>query len=188
MNADDTINELWVDGVQQAAGTYTGGDGQWIGGTGILTVLTGPGTGSPYDEWTAGPFANTLTDTSPTLDFDGGGLATGIEWVVGGDPTVGSDDAGNAPTFDNSDPDKFVFSFKRRDLAAADANTSIAVQYSTSLATASWMVATDGVDGVTLDDSGVPNAGFHTVVVSIPKALAPGGRLFARLKVAVTMP
>jgi hypothetical protein len=28
-------------------------------------------------------------------------------------------------------------------------------------------------------------AGFHTVVVSIPKALAPGGRLFARLKVAV---
>lgn len=44
----------------------------------------------------------------------------------------------------------------------------------------------NGVDGVTIGNSGVPGAGFHTVVVAIPKALVPGGLLFARLKVAVT--
>jgi hypothetical protein len=141
---------------------------------------------SGYATW-AGGFAG-LTNTSPSFDFDAGGLATGVEWVVGGDPTVGSDDAGNAPIFNNSDPNKFVFSFNRRDLAAADPNTSIAVQYSTSLAAGSWTTAAHGVAGVTIDDTGVPGAGFHTVVVSIPKALAPAGTLFARLKVEMTTP
>jgi hypothetical protein len=42
------------------------------------------------------------------------------------------------------------------------------------------------VNGVTIADSAVPEAGFRTVLVSIPKSLAgPGGRLFARLSVVV---
>lgn len=145
------------------------------------------GGGSPYDTWADGPFSGTLTDPSASLDFDNGGLATGIEWVVGGDPTLGSDDAGKAPTFSNSDPANFVFTFRRSDAANTDANTTITVQYGTTLG--AWTPATNGVDGVTIDDTAVPEAGFRTVVVTIPKSLAgPGGKLFARLKVDVTVP
>jgi hypothetical protein len=126
-----------------------------------------------------------LSDPSPALDVDGGGLATGVEWVVGGDPTVGSDDPSRAPTLGNSDPNTFVFTYKRRDAAQADSNTTITVQYGTDLSAGGWTTAADGVNGVTIDATGVPEAGFHTVVVSIPKSLAVGGKLFARLKVAV---
>ena len=138
-----------------------------------------------YGTWAQGPFAGPLGNTSPSLDFDGGGLATGIEWVVGGDPTVGSDDAGRTPTFNNSDPNNFVFTYKRRDAAQADPKTTIEVQHSTDLSAGSWTTAANGVNGVSIDASGVPEAGFHTVVVSIPKALAAGGKLFARLKTVV---
>jgi hypothetical protein len=142
-----------------------------------------PVVANPYTTWLA-TFPG-LSDPDPALDFDNGGLATALEWVLGGDPADPSDDKGLAPTFDNSDPDKFVFSFKRRDGAQADANTSIALQYSTSLAPESWVAATAGVDGVTIDDTNVPEAGFQTVAVLIPKALALDGKLFVRLKVAI---
>ena len=138
-----------------------------------------------YGTWAQGPFAGPLSDLSPALDVDGGGLATGVEWVVGGDPTVGSDDPSRAPTLGNSDPNNFVFTYKRRDAAQADSNTTITVQYGTDLSAGGWTTAADGVNGVTIDATGVPEAGFHTVVVSIPKSLAAGGKLFARLKVAV---
>ena len=138
-----------------------------------------------YGTWAQGPFAGPLSDLSPALDVDGGGLATGVEWVVGGDPTVGSDDPSRAPTLGNSDPNIFVFTYKRRDAAQADSNTTITVQYGTDLSAGGWTTAADGVNGVTIDATGVPEAGFHTVVVSIPKSLAAGGKLFARLKVAV---
>ena len=140
-----------------------------------------------YGSWALGPFAGPLSNTSPSLDFDGGGLATGVEWVVGGDPTVGSDDLSRAPTFGNGDPNHFVFTYKRRDAAQADANTAITVQYATNLSDGAWNTAADGVNGVIIDATAVPEAGFHTVVVSIPKTLAQDGKLFARLKVAVVV-
>jgi hypothetical protein len=140
--------------------------------------------GDSYGGWAAGPWSGTLTDDSPTLDFDGGGLDTGIEWVVGGDPTDGSDDSGNAPTFDNGNATHFIFTFKRRDAAGTDANTDIAVEYGSNLS--GWAEAVHGTDGVTIDDSTDLGGGFHQVNVAIPRALAPGDKLFARLKVTVT--
>ena len=89
---------------------------------------------APYDVWAGGPFLGTLTDPSVSLDFDNGGLDTGVEWVVGGDPTDGSDDASKAPTMDNtSDATYFIFSYRRSDAANVDANTAIAVQYGSDL-------------------------------------------------------
>jgi hypothetical protein len=134
-----------------------------------------------YQIWSSQYPGADLTD--PAADFDKGGLPTGIEWVVGGDPVVGSDDSGKAPAIDNSDPGNFIFTYKRRDAAHFDANTTIAVQYGTSLN--GWTTATHGVNGVDIDETQVPEAGFRTVVVSIPKTLAPGGKLFARLNVVV---
>ena len=137
---------------------------------------------SPFTTW-AGTFVG-LGDPNTSLDFDRGGLTTGIEWVVGGDPTSGGDDAAKAPTFNNSDPDHFLFTYRRRDAAHSDANTTIAALYGTN--PEGWTTATHGVNGVTIDDSAVPAVGFRTVLVSIPKSLAgPSGRLFARLRVVV---
>jgi hypothetical protein len=164
--------------------SFTGGNATGSHTVAAEFIAAEPAPAAGFSTW-ANSFAG-LTDWSPSLDFDHGGLATGIEWVVGGDPTLGSDDGSNAPTFNNSDPLNFVFSFKRRDSAAADAKTSISVQYSTSLASESWATATHGTDGVVIDDSAVPAAGFHTVEVSIPKSLAPSGTLFTRLKVVIT--
>ena len=142
-----------------------------------------PPSGDAYDDW-ANDFAG-LTDPSADLDFDNGGLPTGIEWVTGGDPSNGGDDAGVTPTFDNTtDPSDFLFTFRRRDAAAADPGTTIVVEYGSDLA--GWRNTADhGVtDGVTIDDSTDLGGGFHQVTVSIPRSLGAAGKLFARLKVS----
>jgi hypothetical protein len=150
-----------------------------------VSALLYPGTGpaDPYGDW-AGGFDG-LSDPSADLDFDGDGLATGIEWVVGGDPTA-NDSAGNAPTFDNvTDPDHFLFTFRRRDAAEADAQTTIVVEYGTDLN--GWRNTADhGVaDEVTVDDSTDLGGGFHQVTVAIPRTLAVAGSLFVRLRVEI---
>lgn len=147
-----------------------------IGGQLVLTVPL------DYPGWAAG--FPTLTDISSNLDFDGGGLTTGIEWIVGGDPTLASDDAGNTPTFDNSDPTYFKFIFKRRDAAATDSATTIVVEYGSNLSGWRNTTANGVADGVITDASVDLGGGFHQVTVSIPKSLAVGGKLFARLGVS----
>jgi autotransporter-associated beta strand protein len=154
------------------------------GGTTLKLNSTGA---APYLSWTGGPFAGTLTNTNPALDFDGGGLKTGIEWVVGGDPTAPGDDAALAPTFDNtSDPVFFIFKYRRTDAAAADAKTTIAAQYGSDLI--GWTTAVAGADIVITPADDGAGAGIDLVVVKIRRTLAVGGRLFARLKVEVAMP
>ena len=142
-----------------------------------------PPSGDAYDDW-AGDFPG-LTDPSVNLDFDNGGLPTGIEWVTGGDPSNGGDDPGVTPTFDNTtDPSDFLFTFRRRDAAAADPGTTIVVEYGSDLV--GWRNTADhGVtDGVTIDDSTDLGGGFHQVTVSIPRSLSPTSKLFARLKLS----
>ena len=143
---------------------------------------TPPPPASPYNDW-AGGFAG-LTNPDPTLDFDGGGLATGLEWVLGGDPTNSGDDASIVPTFDNtSDPDFFIFTFRRADDAAADANTTIKVEYGSDLV--GWTEAVAGVDiEISVDDNGA-GVGIDLVEVKIRRTLAVGDKLFARLNVVV---
>jgi len=150
-------------------------------------LLVDAGGADPYDAWAGGMWSGTLGDDDPEFDFDGGGLETGIEWVVGGDPTLGSDDAGNTPTVDNSDPDDFIFTFKRRDAAEADGNTAIVVEYGSDLGVSGWTDAEHGTAGVSIDDTTDLGGGFHEVSVSIPRTLAIGDKLFARLKVTVTI-
>ena len=147
-----------------------------------ISHLLYPGTTSPYDSW-AQSF-NGLSDPGADLDFDGGSLATGIEWVTGGDPTDGSDDVEATPTFDAiTSPTHFLFSFRRSDAAAGDAGTTIVVEYSSNLSTWRNTAVHGATDGVVTDDSSVLAGGFRQVTVSIPRALAPNGALFARLKV-----
>lgn len=171
------------------AASFTGAPNVEPAITGYELVLDGTtlklnaiNSGSPYTTW-AGGFTG-LTDANPSLDFDAGGLATALEWVLGGDPSNGSDDAGIAPTIDNTtDPDFFIFSFNRRDDAKNDANTAIKVQYGSDLA--GW---TEAVAGADIEIAETDNGATDLVKVKIRRTLAVGGKLFARLNVVVTTP
>lgn len=131
-----------------------------------------------YQDWITGTFQNALNNSSTTLDYDSGGLSTGLDWVPGGDSTTGGDDASRAPTV-SADPSKLIFTHQRRDAAQADAGTTIFVEYSTDLST--WTTAAHGVNGITIDASAIPEPGFHTVVTAIPRPAS--GRIFAHLKI-----
>jgi hypothetical protein len=154
-------------------------------GRGMVDLLgnTNP-PGGAYGDWADNYPA--LTDTDPARDFDGGSLATGIEWVVGGNPGVGSDDAGLAPTLDTTtDPDgKLLFTFRRTAAAKNDTNTVIAVQYGGNLA--GWAKAVHqgtGPNQITI--TATPNGPDEIVTVALPPSLAGNGKLFVRLNVAI---
>ncbi|HSP41422.1 MAG TPA: DUF6288 domain-containing protein [Luteolibacter sp.] len=164
------------------AGTVIGQDP--AGGTSVsdgsavdLTVSLGTQP-NPYETWSGGIAANE--------DSNGDGIPNAIAWALG---AAGPDENAIArlPTLEHTgDPNHVLFTFARSDAAEADANTTIAVEYGSDLS--GWTTATHGVDGVSIDDTAVPEAGFRTVVVTIPKALASGDKLFARLNVEVATP
>ncbi len=146
--------------------------------------------GTPFDLW-AESFAG-LGDSTPSLDFDRGGLPTGIEWVVGGNPTHPGDDAGVAPTFDRATGPggKSLFIFRRSQRANEDPATTIAVEYGDTLA--GWETAVhegSGPEDITLTETpGHFGPGIDRVSVALPARLADNGKLFARLKVTVARP
>ena len=144
------------------------------------------GTGGAFGTWAGGPFQGTLTNSDPELDFDGGGLETGIEWVVGGDPTIRADDAGLVPTLDTlSDPEFLIFTYREADAAAADPKTAIAVQFSNSLG--GWVNAVH--DGANIIITPTELGAVDSVEVKLRRSVFQGGgKLFARLMVVVTLP
>jgi hypothetical protein len=144
-------------------------------------------TPNAYEFWSA-QYPSAVPD--PALDFDHGGLPTGIEWVVGGNPTLGSDDAGLAPTIDNTtDPDgKFRFTYRRSNSSNLDPNTTIAVEYGGALT--GWTAAVhqgSAANQITITEA-AGDPGFSNITVALPASLAVSGKLFVRLKAAVALP
>jgi alpha-galactosidase len=143
---------------------------------------------SPYQLWSSRYPAADLAD--PAADFDRGSLPDGIEWVVGGDPTRAGDDAGLAPTGGGPPgaDGKFHFTYRRGDPAHLDPDTTLAVEYGSTLG--GWATAVhqgSGVEEITITEA--PEApGFSRVTVALPKSLALSGHLFVRLKVTVATP
>lgn len=183
----DTIDLLFIDGTEQATGTWgalaSGADNKTalITGTGLLQA-TGTG-GNSYLGWAAG--FPTLTDTDPDVDFEMDGLDTGVEYVLAGDPST-PDSGAIAPTFE-TDANDFVFVYRRSDLANDDPDTLIDVEYGSDLE--NWNFAEDGVDEVSItEDDDFFGDGIDRVTVRIPRSLAVGGRLFARLNVEKFVP
>ena len=181
-----TVDKLFIDDVQMPAGDYVsvGDNGNldnslnWIAGTGTLTVLSGPGTGSPYDSW-----ANVNAPTgNPDDDFDGDGVPNAIEFVLGGLATT--NDLDKLPAVATSGGN-LTFTFVR-DRDSVDASVSVEIEVSTDLAT--WPdVFTVGADtgsstaGVTVTDN---LDGTDTIALTV--AQAPDEKKFARLKVVIT--
>ena len=142
---------------------------------------------APYTAWGSGPFPSgkPLNNSSPALDYDSGGLSTGIEWVTGGDPTNPADDASVTPTIDNkTDPNYFIYTYRRTQVANSDANTTITVEYGST--PGAWTTAVhDGSNIIITPSIGGGGTGVDLVQVKIKRTLAGGNKLFVRLKVMV---
>jgi hypothetical protein len=150
---------------------------------GIGRVTTGP-SASAYDTWATG-FGLSGLNTGFEVDFDKDGLDNGLEFVLGGDPTL-NDVPSKAPvqTIDASD---LILTFKRAD--ASIAGTTLSAEWDVDLAGTWTSVAitrtTDGNDTLA---NGV-NVAVVThgaqpddITVRIPRANAVGDKLFGRIK------
>jgi autotransporter-associated beta strand protein len=129
---------------------------------------------SAFETWSAG--------AAPDEDGNGDGVPNAIAWALGAAGPF-EDARGLLPTIDTkSEPDYLIFSFPRGDEAQADPDTTIAVEYDADPA-GQWHTAQhdgDHVIIVSLD---------NTTRVKLKRAtLAPGGTLFARLRVVVALP
>lgn len=132
---------------------------------------------NPYLTWATSPpynlsGGNELSGADPDKD----GITNGIEFVVGGNPTSSGDGAklpAGAVVGAN-----FEFTFRRTDLS--NYAPFPAVQYGSLLS--GWTTAQNGVNGVVITETNdFYGAGVDKVVVSIPRSLAVGDKLFARL-------
>jgi hypothetical protein len=144
------------------------------GNTVILTVTGG-----------ANPFA-TWAGVGVTFDADANndGVDNGLAWVLG----AANKDA-NAiallPTLDNTtDPDFFIFTYRRDDDANTDPKTSIKVEYGSTLT--DWTPAVAGANIIIAPTDEGAGVGVDSVQVKIRRTLAVGGKLFARLNVLNT--
>ncbi len=160
--------------------TATGAAGTWsvqASGNNLQLVYTAQ-TLTGYALWASQQgFAPGEDGADFDADFDG--LDNGIEWVVGGDPT-GSASNALAPTV-TVDATHMTFVFRRTDDAAA---AGPFVEYGSTLG--GWTEAQGGVDGVVVNETNDGfGAGVDRVEVKIPRALAVGNKLFARLRVEV---
>jgi autotransporter-associated beta strand protein len=146
-------------------------DAPVIVGNELRLNITSTGGGNPYDTWSgSAPF---------DADANNDGVDNGMAWVLGA-----ADKDANAiallPTLDNTtDPDFFIFTYRRDDDANTDPNTTIKVEYGSNLA--GWTSAVAGADIIITPTDEGAGAGIDLVQVKIRRTLAVGGKLFARL-------
>jgi hypothetical protein len=114
-------------------------------------------------------------------DADGDGIANGLEWILGGNPSL--QDAASLVTSTRAPGGGLVLAFTRA--PESTATTGLAVEFATDL-TAPWTSVPIGATGSGPDANGVTvaidtNSSPHQVSVTIPAANELDGRLFARL-------
>ncbi|MEO7098306.1 MAG: autotransporter-associated beta strand repeat-containing protein [Luteolibacter sp.] len=179
----DTIDELYIDGVQQAVGTWGAiGSGaahttSLITGTGMLNVTTG--VTSAYTAWES---SYSLGSGSENGDPDADGIKNLMEYVLGGIPTgAGASDTSILPT-QALDATNLVLTFHRSDLSESE--VTVKVQWSTDMVT--WndfatIGATSALPAVQVTEDS-PTTALDTVVVTIPRSgHEVGGKLFGRV-------
>jgi autotransporter-associated beta strand protein len=166
---------------------FTSGSGTWTvqkNGNTLELVYTAAAA-SPFTTWAT---TNGLAgdDALPGADPDNDGLDNLIEFVIGGQPNPAnpnSNSNGLVPVT-ALDATHLVFTYRRTALSATQPGLSVAAEYGSNLS--GWTTALNGVSGVVITTT--PDgfgAGVDRVDVSMPRTLAPGGKLFARLKVVI---
>jgi autotransporter-associated beta strand protein len=187
-HVSDTVATLFIDGVQQPAGVYgaTGSGATTINNThfagpGTVTVSSGPTPSNQFDTWVGG-FGLTGGNAAFDFDFDNDGLDNGLEWILGGNPITNS--ASFAPAVSRDIAGNLLLNFIREEDSLGE--TTLTLEYGTTLGATfanSFVIDADGgtdPNGVTVSINQLANP--DAVTVSIPPSLAPGGRVFARLK------
>ena len=173
----DTVDRLFINGVQQAAGVYGSGHASGrFAGDGTLTVTTGP-VATPYESWET---ANGIVGAGSAADSDNDGIPNGIEFVIGGDPSGPDSDSSELLPTGTKNATHLVIVFRRSDASMGNAP---AVQYGTDLN--DWTTAQHGDDDVVVEVEDNHEPGIDLVTVRLPIALAGNGRLFARLSVEI---
>ncbi len=155
----DTVDKLFINGVQQPAGPYTSAhpSGAFTGG-GTLQV------GSGFASWITGTFANGNTvpggQQGANDDPDNDGISNLVEYAIAGlDPTVGN---GSIGTFNG-----LTLKFTKRTPLATD--ISYVIETSPDLQPPWTAQVTHGLGNTDAD-----------IFYTLPSV---GGKLFARLKV-----
>jgi autotransporter-associated beta strand protein len=134
-----------------------------------------------YGDWET---ANGIAGAGSNTDSDGDGIPNGIEFVIGGDPS-GPGSASNSLLEPVAvDATYLTYVFRRSDASAA---YDPYVEYGSNLT--GWTEATAGepvLNPVLVsEDNNFYGDGIDRVTVRIPRALATGTRLFARLRVDI---
>ncbi|MEO0054954.1 MAG: hypothetical protein RLZZ50_901, partial [Verrucomicrobiota bacterium] len=167
-----TVGDLAVRGVP------SGFDATLDGSTpGELAVVLAPRY--TYADWQSAHFASPGgSNAAPLSDPDLDGISNLLEYALGGTPAA--NDAARLPVA-SRDGDYVVFTFSRRDTAARQ--TSQVFEYSADLsAWTALSLSSPPPAGVTF---GPVASDMQTVTVRLSRALAPGGRLFGRLRVTL---
>lgn len=134
-----------------------------------------------FDAWALSfPALDSPAKREKAADPDNDGLSNLMEFVLNGNPGVA--DTSVAPSLDTS-TSNFVFSFTRRDDSETD--STLEFQYGSDLA--GWTSVTLGATNSVVGDATISvtqGGSTDAISVSVPKAVAPGGALFGRLKVS----
>lgn len=144
------------------------------------TTITVNGTVSnPYDTWAGSAVFGD--------DANGDGVDNGLAWSLGA-LNANADATDLLPTYDyTTDPAYIICTFRRSDEAEAHADTTMVVQYGTTLGSAGWVTAMHDNNNVIItetDNHYSTTPGIDRVVVKLKRStLASGGKLFARLRV-----
>ena len=144
------------------------------------TTITVNGTVSnPYDTWAGSAVFGD--------DANGDGVDNGLAWSLGA-LNANADATDLLPTYDyTTDPAYIICTFRRSDEAEAHADTTIVVEYGTSLGSGSWTTAVHDNNNVIITETNnhySTSPGIDRVVVKLKRStLGAGGKLFARLRV-----
>ena len=186
--APDTVASLIVGPASAAAGSDWGGAGSsatnksdLLSGTGRLAITSAPSATPTFTAWAVNQHHLSGYNALPTADADGDGAVNGIEFVLESDPNSTLSDS--LPTV-STDTTHMVFVFRSRSSLQGFVPS---VDYGSTLT--GWSTAVNGQpEENPISIQTLPNdfgGGVDRVTVRIPKALATGSKIFARLKVSM---
>ncbi|MEI6654839.1 MAG: autotransporter-associated beta strand repeat-containing protein [Verrucomicrobiota bacterium] len=141
-----------------------------------------PGTGAQLVTVTLDAYKTWASGAAFNADSNNDGVANGLAWILGA-TTPSANSNALLPTASASASGGLTLTFKR--LEASITQSTLVLEYSTSLTSNSWTPVTIGAASSSSDSVDVtvtPASPSDTVSVHIPASKAPGGKVFARLK------
>jgi len=134
-------------------------------------------TGNPYTTWET---AQGIAGAGSATDSDNDGIANGIEFVIGGDPSGPNSDSNALLPSASVNAGYLDFVFRRTDESSG---FDPYVEYGSDLS--GWTTAVNGANGIIIQvDNDHFGLGIDRVTVRIPQILATNSKLFARMGIS----